>query len=82
MTLPERIALIDALIKENREATVRDYTETLKEIEWVEQSQESKDKVSLLKDQGLLFRDHSKMIRTPAEKYNMVNVNHLKRVSA
>lgn len=82
MTLPERIALIDALIKEDRDHSIRDYWETIKEIEWVEQSQESKDGITLLTGQGLIFRDHSKMIRTPAERYELINTDKVKRISA
>lgn len=82
MTLQNQIQLINDLIRENREATVRDYIETLKEVEWVEQSQDSTDRISQLTDQGLIFRDHSKLIRTPAERYELPTHERQKTISA
>lgn len=82
MTLPDQILLIADLIRENREATVRDYMETLKDVERVEQTVEQRYHLYELAVQGLLFRSHDKMIRTPAEVYDGVNLKPLNRISA
>lgn len=82
MTLPDQILLINDLIRENREATVRDYIETLKDVERVEQTADQKDHLDELAGQGLLFRSHDKMIRTPAEKYELPTHERLNRNSA
>lgn len=42
MTLPEQISLIDAMIKENPDYTIRDFLDLMKEVQSVENSMEIK----------------------------------------
>lgn len=82
MDLNSKIRLVKELIKENPDSTVRDFCETVKEIEWVEQSGEQKDNIALLASQGLVFRSHDRMIRTPAERYQLPTTERKQRDSA
>lgn len=81
MTLPDRILLISDLIREDREATVRDYIETLKDVERVEQTTDQKDHLTELAGHGLLYRSHDKMIRTPAERYELPTFERLNHIA-
>lgn len=81
MTLHDRIKLIDDMIRENRDASILDYLETLKDMERVEITQAQEEHVTSLADAGLLYRSHDKLIRTPAERYELPPTE-LKRNSA
>lgn len=82
MTLTEGIRLVEDLIRENPSATVRDFIETLKRIDRVDRTFEQRLHIDELAIQGLIFRDHSKLIRTPAEKYELPTHERQQRYTA
>lgn len=69
MTLSEQISLVDAMIKENPDYTIRDFLDLMKEIESVESSMENKHSHFIF-HQTISVNDHHRKTHTPLRFYS------------
>lgn len=68
MTLDEQISLVDAMIKENPDYTIRDFLDLMKEIQSVADSMKNKSSHFIF-HQTITGNDHYRKTHTPLRFY-------------
>ena len=69
MTLDEKISLIDQMIRENPDYTIRDYLDLIAEIQSVESSMENKHSHFIF-HQTITANDHYRKTHAPLRFYS------------